>query len=77
MPDMVSPFHASHGGSPGDAYCTGMFARDACGSHTRGVHDQRRPMYATPGGAPASLRWNQLMIGLLARRETFFICSWV
>ena len=58
MPDSVSPFHASHGGSPGDAYCTGMFARDACGSHTRGVHDQRRPMYATPGGAPASLRWN-------------------
>ncbi len=26
---------------------------------------------------PASLRWNQLMIGLLARRETFFIWSWV
>ena len=55
--------------------------------------DERRCCYSFPRGevapylcasdtlrartVPPSLRWNQLMIGLLARRETFFIWSWV
>ncbi len=58
IPVSDSSFHESQAGSAGELYVTGMFARDACGSQMRGVHVQRRPTYATPGGVPASFRLN-------------------
>lgn len=57
IPDSVSSFQDSQEGRFGEVYVTGIFAREAWGSQMRGVQDHRRPMYATPGGAPASLRW--------------------
>ena len=57
MPVNAPSFHDSHDGKDGELYLTGILDLDACGSQIRGCHVQRRPMYATPGGAPANLRW--------------------
>jgi hypothetical protein len=58
VPDKQSSFHESQGGRLGDPYCTGRLGLAFCGSQIRGVHDQRRPMYAMAGGWPANRRRN-------------------